>query len=88
MFAVNAARAVPATGHDPRVTDRHSGAIENSPITAGQGTATDAPNRDRAWWRAEARRVGSDWPGILALHSSVVATWRARHDPDYGAHYE
>ena len=44
-------------------------------------------DHDRAWWRAEARRVGSDWPGILALHSSVVATWRARHDPDYGVRH-
>jgi hypothetical protein len=33
---------------------------------------------DRAWWRIEARR-----PGLLRLHAEVVATWRARHDPDY-----
>ncbi len=38
---------------------------------------------DRAWWRVEARRRGSDWAGILRLHAEVVATWRTRHDPDY-----
>jgi hypothetical protein len=42
------------------------------------------PYRERLWWRAEARRVGSDWSGVLALHARVVTVWRARHDPDYG----
>jgi len=89
MLAVDGLRAAPAaTGRDPQVTDRLSGAIENSPNTAGRDRATDAPHRDRAWWRAEARRVGSDWFAVLALHASVVATWRARHDPDYGAPHE
>jgi hypothetical protein len=39
--------------------------------------------RDRAWWRAEAHRVGTDWAGIIALHAAVVAAWRRRHDADY-----
>jgi hypothetical protein len=54
MFAKNAARAAPAgTGRDPRVTDRHSGAIEIIPAsTAGHAAATDA-HHHRAWWRAE-----------------------------------
>jgi hypothetical protein len=41
-------------------------------------------NHDRAWWRIEARRLGSNWPGILRLQAEVVATWRSRHDPDHG----
>jgi hypothetical protein len=28
---------------------------------------------DRDWWRVESRRLGTDWSGILALHSDVVA---------------
>jgi hypothetical protein len=43
------------------MTDRHSGAIENPPNTACHGAATDAAHHDRAWWRLEARRNGSDW---------------------------
>jgi hypothetical protein len=35
----------------------------------------------RAWWRIEARRLGSDWPGILRLQAEAVFSWRARHDP-------
>jgi hypothetical protein len=44
----------------------------------------DSPqHHDRTWWRIEARRLGSDWPGISRLHAEVVTTWRARFDPDY-----
>jgi hypothetical protein len=39
-------------------------------------------HHDRAWWRVEARRLGSDWPEILRLQAEVVATWRARHDAE------
>jgi hypothetical protein len=39
--------------------------------------------RDRAWWRREAARAGSDWVGILATHAKAIAAWRRRHDPDY-----
>jgi hypothetical protein len=46
------------------------------------GTRSDI-HHDRNWWRAEARRLGSDWPGILAVQAEVIARWRARHDPDY-----
>jgi hypothetical protein len=37
---------------------------------------------DRDWWCIEARRLGSDWPGLLRLQAEVIAAWRARHDPD------
>jgi hypothetical protein len=30
-------------------------------------------DRDRAWWREEAVRVGTDWPAILAIHIAVLA---------------
>ena len=33
---------------------------------------------DRAWWRVEARRVGSDSPSVPA----VVTAWWPRNDPD------
>jgi hypothetical protein len=28
----------------------------------------------REWWRTESRRVGSDWPGIIALRCAILAT--------------
>jgi hypothetical protein len=59
-----------ATQHNPRVSE----------------TLANASSRchyhDRAWWRAEARRLGSDWPGIEQLHWEVVAALRARHGRD------
>jgi hypothetical protein len=81
----NVARAAPAgTGRDPRITDRLSGAIEIiSTSTAGHAAATDAAHHDRAWWRAEARRLGSDLPGVLALHVEVVNTWQRRHKSNF-----
>jgi len=30
-------------------------------------------DHDRAWWRAEARRIGSDWPSVVALLLAMVA---------------
>ena len=61
-------------------------APEHNPVVSE--TLATASSRchyhDRAWWRAEARRLGSNWPGIMRLHLEVVAAWRARHDPDYG----
>jgi hypothetical protein len=61
-----------------------------SPLGAGPGAETRtvagiAAVHDRKWWRIEARRVGSDWDSILALHATVIASWRAKHDPDYGS---
>jgi hypothetical protein len=47
-------------------------------------TAPSQGHHDRAWWRAEARRLNSDWPGILRLQAEVVAGWRARNDPETG----
>ena len=43
----------------------------------------DHVHHDRAWWRIEARRLGTHWPGILRLQAEIIATWRSRHDPDY-----
>jgi hypothetical protein len=40
-----------------------------------------ASAHDRNWWRSEARRLGSDWAGILALHAAVVTAWWKRHEP-------
>jgi hypothetical protein len=40
---------------------------------------TPATHRDRVWWAVETARVGSDWPGVLALHSEVIESWRARN---------
>jgi len=30
-------------------------------------------DHDCAWWRAEARGVGTDWPALLALHLGIFA---------------
>jgi hypothetical protein len=58
------------------MTDRHSGTIDIIPTsTANHPAATDAAH-DRAWWHIEARRVGSDWNGILALHADFIRAWR------------
>jgi hypothetical protein len=43
-------------------------------------------HRDRAWWRVETRRLGSDWLGITQLNAEVIATWRARRDLDRKGH--
>jgi hypothetical protein len=64
--------------------DRVGSAIEIGNSTPQHATATVAAFHDRNWWRVEARRVGSDWGGVLAVHAKVVAAWRRRHDPDYG----
>jgi hypothetical protein len=39
---------------------------------------------DRSWWRLEAARLGTDWPGVLASHAAVVVACRRRHDRDGG----
>jgi hypothetical protein len=74
----------------PRVDGSQSQGLENSGRAGGHNrkrnstvpntAPTAAAHHDRAWWRLEARRVGTDWDGILALHAAVVAAWRARHD--------
>jgi hypothetical protein len=85
MLGIDAARAAPAaTGRDPQLIDRLGGAIGIPRSTDHPNAATAAAFHEREWWRAEARRVGSDWPGILALHATMVAAWRRQHDPDYG----
>jgi hypothetical protein len=40
--------------------------------------------RDRQWWRAEARRAGTDWDSIIAQHLEVLRRLRIRHNPDGG----
>jgi len=82
MRAVNAAR--------PPVGGSQTRGLENSGRAGGHNRmhntavpttpATVAAHHDRAWWRIEARRVGSDWPAVLVLHAEVVTAWRARHD--------
>jgi hypothetical protein len=80
MLSVKARAAPAVTGRDPQAIDRHGRAINLPNNTASTEPATVAAHHDRAWWRVEARRVGSDWPAVLALHAAVVAAWRARHD--------
>ena len=87
MSGVNAARPAPAPAErEPRKTDRAGQHDHNRDSTLPHTVATVAAHHDRAWWRLEARRVGSDWSGVLALQAEMVARWRARHDPDEGAY--
>jgi hypothetical protein len=82
MHGIDAARPAPvATGREPRMSDQAGSAIgiPNSTAHHRPAIADNAP-RARSWWQREARRVGSDWPVVLALHAAVVAAWRARHD--------
>ena len=82
MRPINVARPAPAaTGREPRRTDRHSGTIGSQNNTTRHPAATAVAFRDHGWWRGEARRVGSDWTRLLALHAAVVAAWRRRHGP-------
>jgi hypothetical protein len=82
MPGKDAARPAPAaTGREPRMSDRAGCAIGIPNSTAHHRPAiADNTPHPRSWWQREARRVGSDWPGVLALHAAVVAAWRARHD--------
>jgi hypothetical protein len=88
LLSVNMVRpARAAAEREPRKDDRTSSAIgipHSTAHTVAANPVHHAP-RDRAWWREEARRVGSDWSGVLALRAEVVAAWRRRHDPDYWA---
>jgi hypothetical protein len=54
------------------------------PSIGALGNNTEAAHlhHGRAWLRVEARRLDSDWPGILRL-SEAIATWRALNDPNY-----
>jgi hypothetical protein len=36
--------------------------------SAQRATARGQHSFDREWWRAEARRCGFDWEGLIALH--------------------
>ena len=51
-----------------------------APTAPASGTE---PARDRNWWRRKARRLGSDWPSVIAPHTAVVMSWRAHHDPHF-----
>jgi hypothetical protein len=51
--------------------------------TTFNGNTSNEVLRDRAYWRREAARVGSDWAGVLATHAEAVTAWRTRYDPDY-----
>jgi hypothetical protein len=37
-------------------------------------------HRDRAFWAVEARRIGTDWDTILALHIEALALFRRAHE--------
>jgi hypothetical protein len=50
-----------------------------APTAPASGTE---PTRDRDWWRREVERFGSDWRGVIALHTAAVMSWRFHHDPD------
>jgi len=83
MLSINAARpASAAAEREPRIIDRARQRDQIRSTTVPNTTARAAAHHDRAWWRLEARRVGSDWPAVLALHAAVVAAWRARQDKD------
>jgi hypothetical protein len=41
--------------------------------TVPKATASAVAHHDRAWWRAKARRAGSDWPAMIALHFTIIA---------------
>jgi hypothetical protein len=60
-----------------------SQALRNNTVFDAE-TVSRHVHHDRAWWRVEARRLGSDWCEILRLYVEVVAAWRTRHDQDYG----
>jgi hypothetical protein len=30
----------------------------------------------RAWWRAEAKRIGSDWPSLIGQHLTIADSLR------------
>jgi hypothetical protein len=69
-----------APEHNPVVSETQ-GCVLFHPLADG---SSRCGYRDRAWWRVEARRLGSDWPGILRLQADAVDAWRARHDPEFG----
>jgi hypothetical protein len=93
MLATDTARAPPAvTGQDPRVTDRHSGAIDISPTTAPDRLATVCDNR-AAYLLAElrcaalrAQLMQSDIEAVrLALEGGLITPAQALdllHDCD------
>ena len=61
----------PAGGDRTRAseTDRAGSAIEHIDTTSAISAATVA--HCRAWWQAEAPRVGSDWDAIMRLRIAV-----------------
>jgi hypothetical protein len=46
-----------------------------------RNSLTPGPARDRAWWRAEARRTKTDWSSILRQRIRVLAWVRAGRPP-------
>jgi hypothetical protein len=84
MLRTNPARVAPAAnGRHPQEINRADNTIGIGNSRTQQDSATVNASLDRNWWRAEARRIGSDWPNVLALHAAVVAALRKRHDPGY-----
>jgi hypothetical protein len=68
MSSQESVRAAPAgTGRDPQLSDRLVGTIKTTPSTSNETATTPVTHHDRDWWRLEARRIGSDWPAVLAL---------------------
>ena len=80
MQRINAARPASAIAEcEPHAIDRAGQRDRICTNTAANKLASAVVHHDRAWWRLEARRVGSDWPDVLALHAAVIAAWRRRH---------
>jgi hypothetical protein len=51
--------------------------ISNSSIPDKRNSLTANSTANwREWWRAEAERIGFDWPSVLGLHLSIVDSLR------------
>jgi hypothetical protein len=79
----NLARAVPShfsddAGAEERILDAEA-LVLFAAVHALCGTAVVHEFRDREWWAAEAARVGSNWPALLALQKTVLA-WHREHE--------
>lgn len=60
-----------------------NGAIDMSALASSSAAGLPHDRHDqhgRLWWRAESRRLGSDWAGVVALHHDVVQSFRRAYE--------